>query len=226
MGWQAAADKFGIAGTVLEAKSDGKSATLQNKLATGQYGDVVAIKAFGPGSTENVDYEVILAGTIAAALGIINADGIMLNSIAIGTSAGGAPTVKGAGEFIKTGAVTDPTYVLSGLAITPLHHSQIMASAFTWVGVDVEIKDCSYTAKCTISRGTVEGNTRGFGIGGGIEEVSASFDGFGIAAPVITAGEGWTITTPVGETNPDSDYTKYTVTLQRKLDATRPVAGA
>ncbi len=225
MAWQAAVDKFSLETVgevqILQAKADTQTNTLQSKIANGSFGDAKVIKTFGAGSTDSVDYEVIASGTLAVALGTVNADGVLLNNITIGTSAAGAPTVKASGEFINDDAETGPIYTLASLAITPLHHPQIIGLAFTWTGDDCDIQDCTYTAKCNISRGTVEGDTKGWGINGGIEEVTGSWECTGAAVPAITPATGWIITAPLSGGNPDAGYTTWTITLQKVLAATR-----
>ena len=71
---------------------------------------------------------------------------------------------------------------------------------------------------------TKDGSVIGFDIVQGKIEVSVSIKQCGSAAPELTAGDGFQVTSPLAEANPDANYPTFSATLTKYLAKDAPAA--
>jgi|GEM_PF-4608316 len=195
--------------------------------ATGvnERGDIVARNVEVLREAPTANYRVKAAGNIAVILGTVNEVSdvpYVLLGLSIRTSAGSPPEVGMSGESLQDGATANSTITVGNIAISPRHKAQILASAFTLSGDDCKLVDCSLDVKATLTRATKHGETLAHDVSGASIVVSATVRQYGATEPAISAGEGFTLTTPASEKNPDEGYTEWTVESTKDLVSAEP----
>lgn len=217
-------DWFGLASDSLKVTkcSDGKSA--QTVEAQGADGSVVACEVFGETLAPSCDYTVAGAVTWAAgahALGKLTAtaDGgkVALTNITINTSAGAAPTITASGESVADEAAQGCEYDIPALSLPVTHHAQILWDAFTLTGDGCHLTAANYTAECSISKATVNGECVAHDVTAGKLTCAITLVQVGSTAPTITPGDGWKMTAPLAYDNPDANYKTWSATLTKYL---------
>lgn len=217
-------DWFGFANDSLKVTkcSDGKAA--QTVEAQGADGSVVASEVFGETLAPSCDYTV--AGTVtwaedAHALGKLTttADGgkVALTNISINTSAGAAPTITASGESVADEATQGCKYEIPELSLPSTHHAQILWDAFSLTGDGCHLTAANYTAECSISKATVNGECVAHDVTAGKLTCAITLVQVGSEAPTIAPGNGWKITTPLTYDNPDANYKTWSATLTKYL---------
>ena len=221
MSFKQKTDPYSIAdGTSLVVLSTTGGETASNAEAVGEDGSIVANTVYGETSapsctlalksdlTKNAgDWKIGAVSTASDkkyALGEIN----------ISTSAGGAPSISVSGEQVHADAATGCYYPVPAFTLSKKHHAQILFSAFSLGNVaGVHLTSAAYKISGQISKVTKEGSCIAFDIVQGRIEVTVTLKQCGSAAPALTAGTGFAITSPLAETNPDAEYPTFTATL-------------
>lgn len=223
MAFLAKTDYFGLSGTALEctASNDGASASVAE--AKGADGSIVAHEVYGETLAPSCDYLLKADWTSAAGavkLGAVTAaDGkkIVLGNLAVNTAAGSAPTVAASGEQVEEGATEGCLYEVPAFSLPKTHHAHILFGAFTLSGAGCHLTAANYTASAGVTKATKDGAVLAHDVGEGKIEAAVTIVQTGSAAPSLSVGEGWSITSPLAMTNPDADYPTYGATLTRYL---------
>lgn len=209
---------------VCVSSNDGVSASVVE--AQGQDGSIVAAETYGETAAPSCEYDLAASlendasADTALALGrVSDEDGkkYVLNSFSITTAAGSAPKVSASGERVNDDATDGCLYIIPSFKLETLHHAQILFNAFTLEGEGCHLTGANYAASCTITKATKEGNCLTFDVSGAKIEASLTIRQCASAAPTVTPGEGWLITAPASESNPDADYPTISMTLTKYL---------
>ena len=166
MAFIAKPDYFGLAtsqsGSLsLKSSSLNKSASVAE--ATDEKGDVVAEEVFGEQASPSVTYELkadlALSGIKLGAVTTVDSKPYVLLSIGFNTAPAGVPEVQCSGEMVETGATTanSTTISLPSLTLQKWHDAQILGLAFTLSGTGCYLNGCNYSAKCDVTKATVDG---------------------------------------------------------------------
>ena len=232
MSWQAKTDFFGLAtqanGLEVTEANENKSASVAE--GHNEKGDVVAFEVFPNGGTMSPSNTYVLGkdltlstlpkcGAPIAGTGGYAGKKFTMGSITISTTAGSPPTIQASGEEIPADTThSDCTYTFPSTTLKLCHHAQILWEAFTYTeGTGCYLQSANYTAGGTISRATKNGETVSYDIVDGKLEVQVTILQTGNTDPSITAGSGWTITSPLTCSSPDADYPSWTATLSKYL---------
>jgi hypothetical protein len=207
---------------VAVSTSEGKSASVVE--AQGQDGSIVASEVFGETSAPTVDYQLkkALETTIENAIKLgkvtkLDNNSFVLSSFSITTGAGAVPTVSAGGEQVAGDSETLCTFDLPPFKLETKHHAQILFGAFELTGAGCHLTGANYNASCTVSKAMKEGACLAFDVVGGKIECQITVKACGDLDPVLVPGEGWKVTAPLTESNPDSEYPTYSGTLTRYL---------
>ena len=231
MSFKTKTEPYGIAdGTNIVVLDTQGGETAQNVEAVGEDGSVVANTV-----TEtllNPSATLALKAAITKALGDWKLGNVStsdtkkfaLEKIEITTTAGAAASIRISGKQVQSDATTGCTYSVPAFTLTTKHHAQILFSAFSLSGTGCHLTSATYTIEGTINLVTKDGSVIGFDIVQGKIEVSVSIKQCGSAAPELTAGDGFQVTSPLAETNPDADYPTFTATLTKYLAKDAPAA--
>ena len=231
MSFKPKTEPYGIAdGTtlVITSVNGGESAT--NVEAIGQDGSIVANEVCGEVANPSAQLAVKADVTKTAGawkLGhVTTADtkSFALESIDINTSAGAAPTVSVSGKQVQASATDGCTYSVPALSLSPKHHAQILFSAFTLTGTGCHLTAANYKIAGTVNVVTKDAVPISFDIVQGKIEVSVTVKQCGTTEPTLSAGTGFSVTSPLALTNPDADYATYTATLTCYLAKDTPAA--
>lgn len=171
-----------------------------------------AIKA----SLANDPKDVVLGGVTTVGEGS-NAKHYCLTEVTIQTSAGGVPTVSAKGEQVPSATPSCKYTIEDGLAVSQKCHSQILLSAYTLTGTGCHATDTSYTFACNFNPTTKDGEYLAWDVSEGRIEASITVVQTGETAPTLSAGQGWIMTSPLTQTNPDSDFPTWTGTVVKYL---------
>lgn len=234
MAFIAKPDYFGLAtsqsGSLsLKSSSLNKSASVAE--ATDEKGDVVAEEVFGEQASPSVTYELkadlALSGIKLGAVTTVDSKPYVLLSIGFNTAPAGVPEVQCSGEMVETGATTanSTTISLPSLTLQKWHDAQILGLAFTLSGTGCYLNGCNYSAKCDVTKATVDGTIVAHDVQNGRIEVQATIVQTGSTAPTVTAGQDWVVTSPLTTDNPDEDYPTWTCTLTKYLTSAHPSGG-
>lgn len=219
MSFKAKTDPYSIAdGTSLVVTNYTGGETASNVEAVGADGSVVAHEVFGETSAPSCD--IALKTDITKTAGAWKLGAVTgttkkyaLGQIVINTSAGAAPTISVSGQEVEANATTSCAYSIPAFALSKKHHAQILFSAFELSGTGCHLTVANYTATGDINKVTKDGVCIAFDIVQGKIEAQVTIKQCGSTAPTLTAGTGWSITTPLAESNPDADYPTFTATL-------------
>lgn len=222
-------DYFGKgAGAVLVQVSDSQSSSYAvNATAPNERGDVVARDLGGLRDAPTVDYVVKAAGNVEVSLGAVNTVSskvYCLLGLSISTKAGTPPTVQMSGESLQDGATVSSTVTVPAIAIASLHKAQILAAAFTITGDGCKLTECGLEVKANLTRATKDGDTVAHDVHGASIVVSGKVVQSGATPPVITAGDGYELTQPQSQDNPDEGYTEWTFEATKDLVSVEPVS--
>ncbi len=224
MSFKLKTEPYGIAdGTKIVVISTAGGETAVNVEAVGQDGSVVANTVSPTTSAPSADLALKADIEIAAGewqLGAVttsNSKKFALGTITITTAAGSAPTIAIAGNEVNADATTDCVYYVPGFTLTKKHHAQILFSAFTLAGTGCHLIGATYTISGQINIVTKDNVPIAFDITQGKIEVAVSIKQTGSTAPTLTAGDGFEVTAPLAETNPDAEYPTFSATLTKYL---------
>lgn len=231
MSWDSKNDYCGIAtdGLVCKAQNDNGSAQYLEK--PGQHGEIAATKMYGavlaPSCEYTVEKDVTLANIELGKI-VSGEDGkkFALQTVSIGTSAGGEPTVSASSVQVED-AATDgnsnhfsvPSFYLSKDEV-----AQILFSAFTLTGASCELTECGAEISCNVGTHLVNGYPRASDVANGKIVVTATIGQYGTAKPAVSPAEGWDVSAPLSSSDPDADYPVWTVSLTKTLEKTMRAA--
>ena len=109
---------------------------------------------------------------------------------------------------------------MPNVTISPLHHAQNFG-AFTIAGSGAHLTQSTFAAECTVSTADKDGVPLAHDIVGGKVTVTGTIQvsnsSYGV--PTVTPSNGWDMTSPLTETNPDGDFPTYTFGLTNYLGA-------
>lgn len=213
-----------LTGLKLVSTSDGASA--QNVEARGEDGFTVAREVYGEKLAPSAEYEVVadvpIGGIEIGDVNQLDGKGIVKSTIRVTTSAGGAPKVSVSGVDVGSSSSTGKCKVKipTGIVIKALHHAQ-MFDQFTISGTGAHLTDCSLEATVQVSEATKDGETIAFDVVDGRMTISGTIQvsDASYGKPTIETNGEWDITSPLAETNPDSNFPTYAFTMVRSLAA-------
>ena len=112
------------------------------------------------------------------------------------------------------------TATLPGITVSGLHHAQTFG-AFSISGAGAHLTQSTWSAQCDVSPAEKDGQMLAHDIVGGTVTVTGTIQVSDASYPVptLSVASGWTITAPLTETNPDSNYPTYTFTITKYLSA-------
>ena len=224
MSFLAKVDKFGLASASLEilTSDEGRAASVAE--ASNADGDIIAAEVYGEIESPSCTYAVKADSTADIELGGVTTVGTgtaakyyALTSVTIGTSAGSPPTVSASGEEVPSATPSSTYTVEDGLTVSKLAIAQIYGGSFTLGGTGCHVTDCNATISCDFSAATKDGARLAWDISNGRIVVSVTINQTGSTAPTLTAGSGWEITSPLTQSNPDSNFPTWTATLTKYL---------
>ncbi len=215
-------DYFGLANETLVIKSSTEGASASTATAKGSDGSIVAVEVFGKTAAPSCDYaikgDVTLSSIKLGGVTTVNSKSYALGSVSINTSAGGEPTVSASGEQVEDNSTPTCVYPVSDeVKLTTRHHAQILFGAFTLGGTGCHLQSANYTMSASVGRATVNGNCVAHDVAEGKIECAVTIQQVGADAPTLTPGDGWTITSPLTLSNPDSDWGSWSGTLTKFL---------
>ncbi len=207
-----------VSNAVLVSVTENRSASTVE--ARGDDGFIVASFVFGEKSAPSEEYvikgDVALTGIKMGSVKAVGGDSFALESITVTTSAGAAPTMSVAGQQVEDGAASGCTVTLPAISVSGLHHAQTFGQ-FTVGGQGAHLTQSTLTISGTISTAEKDGETIAFdltdcrmAISGTIQVSDAAY-----GIPTVTPQTGWVLTSPITETNPDSNYPTYSFTLTK-----------
>ena len=216
-------DPFGISSSTLAVKStsDGNSGSVAE--ATDENGTIVAQESYGNRMSPSAEYalkkettfdEIVLGGVTT-----YKTKRVVLTQLTINTSAGGEPTISASGEEIEASAdgTCPATYTIPEFTLGVCHHAKILFSAFSLSGTGCYLNSANYTAQCENGTAMIEGAVVAHGVYGAYLEVTAEIVATSGTVPTVTPGQGWVVSSPLAETNPDADYPTYSITLRKPI---------
>ena len=210
------------AGLTLVSTTENKTESVAE--AQGEDGFVVATLTYGTRSAPACEYIVTETTTLTGVtLGDVHAvsdDNFCLGEITITTAAGSVPTLAASGSQVESGTVLGGcTCAMPQVTVSRLHHAQTFG-AFDLSGESgVHLTQCTFTAQCNVSTADKDGVPLAHDIVDGRCTVTGTVQcsTSPYARPTIHPHTGWDITSPLTETNPDSDFPTYTFTLTHYL---------
>lgn len=229
MAFKTKTDYFGfsdLSGIVLSETSENRSAQVAE--AQGENGFNVASEVYGeriaPACSYIIKGRTVSLGDIT--LGKVNTvegKSFCVSEIAITTGAGQVPTMSINGQQIEDNATEACTTIASGVTVTGLHHAQTFG-AFEISGQGAHLTNSSWSAQCTINTADKDGVMIAHDITDGRMTVTGTIQVSNASYPIptLSVGNGWILTSPLSETNPNGDYPTYGFTLTKYLTAIEP----
>ena len=224
-------DPFGISSSTLAVKStsDGNSGSVAE--ATDENGTIVAQESYGNRMSPSAEYalkkettfdEIVLGG-----VSTYKTKRVVLTQLTINTSAGGEPTISASGEEIEASSdgTCPATYTIPEFTLGVCHHAKILFSAFSISGTGCYLNSANYTAQCENGTAMIEGAVVAHGVYGAYLEVTAEIISTSGTVPTVTPGQGWVVSSPLAETNPDAEYPTYSITLRKPITLDTPSSG-
>lgn len=232
MAFKSKTDPFGIASETCIVASTADGASAQVAEARDENGTIVAQEVYGETVAPSADYAIKSATTFDnIVLGNVVAYGgkrVVLTSLTINTSAGGEPTISASGEGVgATGSGECPArYAVPSFQLGPCHHAKILFSAFQIGSTGCYLQSANYTARVEVGTATVDGEIIAHGVYSGVLECQVEIVSTAGNTPTLTAGDGWVVTSPLSETNPNGDYATYSATLRELLPKSDAPSGS
>lgn len=223
MSFQAKTDVFGIADSSLVILETQGGETATNVEATGADGSVVANEVAGevaaPSCTLQLKADVSKAAGAWKLGGVSVSDGksFAMGEVRISTSGGGIPSISVSGVQVEDGAAEGCYYKVPEFSLSKAHHAQILFGAFTLSGTGCHLTAADYVIGCDVNVATVNALPVAFDVARGRIEAVVSIKQCGSVKPTLTAGDGWSVTSPLSSSNPDAEYPTYSATLTKYL---------
>lgn len=221
----ASIDSAGLAGATLVLNGGATNPTIERAEATDAKGNIVARATFNPLSAPTTDYSVI--GTFALAgitLGTKSASNNVLTGFNITTAAGSFPKISTTEQSVPAASAQEYTFTTPTADVLGTATAQILFGAFTLTGTGCHLNSCSATGSCTLASAMDDdGVMVAFGVHGAKIEVTAEIVKTGATAATVTAASDWIITAPLALVQSNTDFEKYSVTLEYIPTAVAPV---
>lgn len=232
MGMPNKPDYFGLSDNsdMLAMKSSSLNRSSTWVEAKNARGDIVAQESLGDQASPSASYEVKGSGRLSFSLGKVYTIGnrkLCLGSVTIRTALASVPSVECSGEMVEDTATDENSrhIGLSEITLEHWHDAQILADAFTLGDKDngaagkYHLNECTYNLTAEITKATVNGKCVAHDISGGRITVSVTIVQIDEleSDPVVTPGDGWTISSPLTPSNPDADYPTWTCELSKPL---------
>lgn len=173
--------------------------------------------------TNNIDLSAITLGTVKQIDVLSSNTNYCLGEVTITTAAGSAPTITASGSQVESGVAKSAcTAKTPSVTVSRLHHAQNFGAFGLQAGFGAHLTQCTFTAQCTVSTADKDGTPLAHDIVDGRCTVTGTIQcsTSPYTLPVITPTNGWEITAPLSETNPDGDFPTYTFTLTNYLSPT------
>lgn len=220
-------DYFGLDSTPLKLKSSTAGKTLQNKGHPDERGDIVARSVYGEAAAPTCLFEVIAAGNLTLSLGSVNTEDsvvYMLTGGSIATKFGTPCSVSLKGISLQAGATVSSTITTGAIALVTLDKAVFLMGCATMTGAGCELNECNLEISSNPSLHKVAGVIVAHDIAGGMLVAKCTILQTGAEIPVITAGSGWVLTSPLTSDNPDEDVPTWTCELTKDLVSAEPGA--
>ena len=206
---------------IILSSDEGKSCSTAQ--ARDEKGDVIDETIYGVTETPTCEYAikgtVTLSGVSLGEIVTNVGSSYTITSISINTAAGSPPSISVSGEKVPAGSNTDCKYDVPSTSIIPCHHAQVLfgCCASDSFGTGCHLISASYTIECTLTKATKDGDILTFDVTDGKITANLTIQAVGSTAPTVTEGINWQITSPLTQSNPDSDYPTYTCALTKNL---------
>lgn len=225
MSFQAHTDYFGLstgAGSAFVITDSAENKTAQTATGRDEKGDIVAYEVYGEQIAPSCSY-VLKAGATLNSIVIgspitVGTDKVTVTNVSISTSAGSPPRIDVSGEQIPADTThSDCTYTIPSATLLVCHHAQTLWSAFTLTGTGCYLIDANYTASATLTKAEKDGDAVAFDVSDGQLTATVTIQQTGTTDPTLSAGSGWTITSPLTPSRADSSLRTWTATLSKYL---------
>ena len=198
-----------------------------NVTAENERGDIIARDVSAAAQdAPSANFVCFAAGDVDLYLGAVTTYATSriscLNGISIQTAKATPAAVTLSGEELQAGATVSSTIAVGSITLSPRHKAQNLMSSFTLSGTGCHLISCGLECKGNITRATKDGVTLAHDISGASIIISATVVQSGATAPTIEATEGWKITKPKSQKNPDSGYTEWTFETTKDLTSVEP----
>lgn len=219
MAFQDKTDYFGLAtdssGLVITSSTENKSATVIT--AQDDKGDVVAEEIVGQTSAPSCTYVLAKNATLTGQKLGFAMGGYVVSSISITTRPGSPPGITVTGESVPSSSHSDCYYDTPACSVEVCHHAQILFSAFSLTGAGCHLTSANYTISGSLTKATKDGETIAYDISDGKIEAQVEIVQTGTAAPTLTPGEGFEVTSPLTKSEGDAAYPTWSATLTKRL---------
>lgn len=227
-------DYFGLTANSapLEVISDDDGASNEYNEYKAQDGSLTDSIAFGEKQEPSNDLELTGDWTIAAdtiklgGVTTVDTKKFALGELNIETTAGELPTISASGKQVPASAATARYYALPAETVKNDETAQILWDAFELTGSDCHLQSAKYKAAAELPTKDKNGFPVAFGVAQGVIECAIEIVQCGTTAPTLTAGTGWSVSSKLKCSNPDSDCPTWTATLRYFLEKTIPSTSA
>jgi len=219
-------DYFGLADTALVLISSTENRSAQNVETPNERGDIISRDVFGESFAPSCEYKLQEDLSKAISLGNVSTVGtekVVLTKLSIKTGAGKEPQISASGESIQDAGTATSTVALGTVVCSVRHKAQILGTAFTLSGTGCVLNECGIDYEAAITKTEKNGVVLVHDMSAGKATVQATILQTGSTKPSVTAAEGWDITSPLTESDPDSNVASWTVTLTKSFAGTDPV---
>lgn len=211
-----------VTGLKLVSTTEGKSASSVE--AKGEDGFTIAREVYGEKIAPSGEYEVIgdvtLTGIELGSVNTVDSKKVALLSIRVSATAGAAPKVSVSGQDVGSANMTGACKVkLPAVVVKALHHAQNFGQ-FTVSGTGAHLTNSSIEFTAQLSTAEKDGEVIAYDIVDGRITISGTIQvsDASYGAPTVEAS-GYDFTSPLTESNPDSNFPTYTFTAVKSLAA-------
>lgn len=215
---------------VLEIRDANENKSVQTYRAVDNSGAVIAEETFGSDSAPANSYA--LKATLDADDGdlqvgsavITTVDGVKyaLQSVTINTSAASPVQISAVAQQVESGAsaANAVAFDVPAFTVTTRHVAQDIFSAIS-TQTNLSVTSLQAVISCNVTKDTITGeiissdaNTGTITITGTALQRSTANNA---AAPAIAFADGWSVTSPLSCTNPETTYPTYSFTISKPL---------
>ena len=240
MSWETKKDYCNLAVEgKLSVKSDDKNVTGQYLEKLGKNGDYKATKVFGvraaPANTYTIEDDVTIEGKELGEVNTVDQKKYALESIKFSSGADQEPTLEATSKQVADDAETRNTFEVPEFSMSPDHVAQIPAFKFSGdqaavpafslpegtqqapTNQGVELQTVSGEISCNVKTNDRNGDPKAHDVTTAHIVLQLSISQYGEQEPTITPAEGWDMSAPKTDSDPDSDFKTWTCTLTRPL---------
>lgn len=227
MSWDSKTDFCGLAVTgAIVCKSANHNRSGQYLEKAGQSGAICATQAFGKDAKPSCEYAIQTAHTYSSlklgAVTVLDDERFALESVHYETAADAEPSLSATAQLVDDSSDgTTRTFDVPAFSVSPDEAAAIVLSAATVEGSDVEVVKSTFEASCSVKPHRVNGTAIASDVTMGRMTVQLEILQHGSAAPAVTPGTGWDLSSPLTCNDPDSDYPVWSCTLSKPLEYTR-----